>query len=186
MPTDRITTGKRGTRKTRSGRLRGCRREHGGTIINVITGVIFFGLIGMGIWWIIKTTGQAGQQYTDAMIKTSNKATDITCQSNLRTISQNVNIYAISNEHFPESQQELVEFGGYTKLFHCPDPNGSQYVYIPGQDGGMSPSNVLVYESKPVHQGKCNVLFLGGQIEALTPEQLKQAVEATTARLRRQ
>jgi prepilin-type processing-associated H-X9-DG protein len=35
-----------------------------------------------------------------------------------------------------------------------------------------------------VHDGKCNVLFLGGQIEALTPEQLKQAVDATLARLR--
>jgi len=159
-------------------------RDHGGTIINVITAVIFFGLIGMGVWWVIKTTGQAGQQYTEAMIKTSHKAMTITCQSNLQAIWQNVHIYAISNEHFPETQQELVDFGGYTRLFHCPDPNGSQYVYIPGQDGGMPPTNVLVYESKPVHDGRCNVLFLGGQIEALTPEQLKQAIEATLAKRR--
>jgi prepilin-type processing-associated H-X9-DG protein len=37
-----------------------------------------------------------------------------------------------------------------------------------------------------MHDGRCNVLFLGGQIELLTPEQLKQAVEATQAHLRRQ
>ena len=161
------------------------RHNHGGRIIDVLAIAIVLGLIGMGVWWVIKTTGQAGQQYTEAMIKTSNKAMTITCQSNLQAIGKNVNIYAISNEHFPESQAELVEFGGYSKLFHCPDPNGSEYVYIPGQDGNMPPTNVLVYESKPVHDGRCNVLFLGGQIEALTPEQLKQAVEATTARLRR-
>jgi hypothetical protein len=165
--------------------LHGCRRERGGTIINVITGVIFFGLIGMGVWWVIKTTGQAGQQYTTAMIKTSHKATTLNCQMNMQTIFKNVHIYAISNEHFPESQAELVEFGGYSKLFHCPDPNGSEYVYIPGQDGTMPPTNVLVYESKPVHDGRCNAVFLSGQIEALTPEELKQAVEATIARLRR-
>jgi hypothetical protein len=161
------------------------RHDHGGTIINVITGVIFFGLLGMFIWWVIKTTGKAGQQYADVMVNTSHKATTLRCQSNMQTIFKNLNIYAISNEHFPESQQELVDFGGYTKLFHCPDPNGSEYVYIPGQSGDMSPSNVLLYESKPVHDGRCNVLFLSGQIEPLTPEQLKQAVDATTARLRR-
>jgi hypothetical protein len=83
------------------------------------------------------------------MVKTTNKATALSCQSNLRTISQNVHIYAISNDHFPQSQQELVDFGGYSRLFQCPDPNGSQYVYIPGQDGSMSPTNVLVYETKP-------------------------------------
>jgi prepilin-type processing-associated H-X9-DG protein len=165
--------------------MNGARRCHGGTVIDVIAILIVLGLVGMGVWWVIKTTGQAGQQYADAMVKTSHKATAITCQSNMHTIFQNVHIYAISNEHYPESQQELVEFGGYTRLFHCPDPNGSQYVYIPGQSGDMPPTNVLVYESKPVHEGRCNVLFLGGEIVPLTPEQLKQAVEATMARLRR-
>jgi prepilin-type processing-associated H-X9-DG protein len=161
------------------------RRDHGGTTIDIITIAILLGLVGMGVWWVIKTTGKAGQQYTEAMINTSKKATTLTCQTNMETIFKNLNIYAISNEHFPESQQELVDFGGYSKLFHCPDPNGSQYVYIPGQSGDMSSTNVLVYEPKPMHDGRCNVLFLGGQIELLTPEQLKQAVEATEAHLRR-
>jgi len=161
------------------------RRNHAGRTIDVITIAIVLGLIGMGVWWVIKTTGQAGQQYAEAMIKTNQKALNITCQSNMQTIYKNLHIYAISNEHFPESQAELTEFSGYTKLFHCSDPNGSQYVYIPGQSGDMSPANVLVYETKPVHDGQCNVLFLGGQIEGLTPEQLKLAVEATLARLHR-
>jgi prepilin-type processing-associated H-X9-DG protein len=163
-----------------------CHRERGGTIINLITAVIFFGLIGMGVWWVIKTTGQAGQQYTNVMINTSKKATAVTCQTNLRAISQNLQIYAITNEHFPQSQQELIDFGGYSRLFHCPDPNGSEYVYIPGQGGDMPATNVIVYETKPVHQGRCNVLFFGGQIEALTPDELEQALAATQATLHRQ
>jgi prepilin-type processing-associated H-X9-DG protein len=161
------------------------RHRHGGRIIDVLAIAIVLGLIGMGVWWVIKTTGQAGQQYADAMVRTNNKALTITCQSNMDAIYKNLHIYAISNERFPESQAELTEFSGYTRLFRCSDPNGSQYVYIPGQSGDMPPTNVLVYETKPVHDGRCNVLFLGGQIEALTPEQLKQAVEATAARLRR-
>ncbi|MBN1508090.1 MAG: hypothetical protein JW955_14660 [Sedimentisphaerales bacterium] len=156
-----------------------------GRVIDVVAILIFLGLVGAGVWWVIKTTGQAGQQYADAMVKTSHKATTIACQSNMQTIFQNLHIYAISNEHYPESQRELVDFGGYTRLFHCPDPNGSQYVYIPGQSADMPPTNVLVYETKPVHDGRCNVLLLSGEIVPLTPEQLKQAVEATMARLRR-
>ncbi len=161
-------------------------RKCSGRIIDVLAIAIFLGLVGAGVWWIIKAWGQAGQQYADGMVKTSNMAVAVKCQMNMRAISQNVQVYAISNEHFPRSQQELVEFGGDSRLFQCPDPNGSQYVYIPGQGGDMPTTNVLVYETKPVHNGKCHALFLGGQIEALTPEQLKQAVDATVARLRRQ
>jgi prepilin-type processing-associated H-X9-DG protein len=178
---------KHGTHESRAiGRTRSrTPHERGGTIINVITAIIFFGLIGMGVWWVIKTTGQATQQYSNAMINTSKKATAVVCQTNLRSISQNLQMYGITNEHFPQSQQELVDFGGNSRLFHCPDPNGSEYVYIPGQGGDMPATNVIVYETKPVHQGRCNVLFFGGQIEALTPDELKQALAATQATLHR-
>jgi len=153
------------------------RPAHGGTIINIVTAVVFFGLIALGIMWIMKTAGEAGQQYTTAMVQTQDKAAAVSCQMNLRTIGQNLQMYAISNEGFPASQQELVSFCGNTRLFRCPDPNGADYIYIPGQRGDMPATNVLVYEPKPVHNGKCNVLFLSGQTAALTPEELRQALE---------
>jgi prepilin-type processing-associated H-X9-DG protein len=157
-----------------------------GRIIDVLAIAIFLALVGAGVWWVIKAWGQAGQQYSTAMVNTSKKATAVVCQTNLRTISQNLQIYGITNEHFPQTQQELVDFSGSSpRLFHCPDPNGSEYVYIPGQGGDMPATNVIVYETKPVHQGRCNVLFFGGQIEALTPEELKQALAATQATLHR-
>ncbi len=158
--------------------------RQGGTIINVITAVVFFGLLALGILWIIKTTGEAGQQYTTAMINTQDKAAGLSCQMNLRSIGQNLQMYAISHEGFPASQQELMSFSGNSRLFRCPDPNGGEYIYIPGQRADASPGNVLVYESEPVHNGRCNVLFLGGQTAALTPDELNQALEATLARRR--
>lgn len=154
-------------------------RVFGGTIINVITGLIIFGLIGYGVYWIMKTTGQAGQQYATAMINTQKNAKSLACQMNLRSIYETLQTYAISNESFPASQQELETFAGYgSKLFHCPDPNGGEYIYVPGHRPDDSAPVVMVYESKPVHSGKCNAVFSDGQIVPLAPEELKQALEA--------
>jgi hypothetical protein len=159
-------------------------RRAGGTIINVIFALIFFGLLAFGILWLIKSFGEAGRQYSDALVGAQLKATTVKCQTNLRAIGQNIQLYAVSNEEFPPSQQALMEYSGSTQLFRCPAPDGETYVYIPGQNGGMSPANILVYEPKPVHDGRCSVLRLGGQLELLTPEELQQALAQTLASLR--
>jgi hypothetical protein len=157
----------------------------GGTIINVITGLIFLGLIGYGVYWITKQTGQATNQYMTAMVKTQKDAKSLACQMNLRAIGQTLQTYAVSNETFPAGQQELVDYAGYgSKLFHCPDPNGGEYIYLAGHRSDDSTPAVVVYESKPVHNGKCNVLLSDGQIVALSPEELQQALEAAPARRR--
>lgn len=155
-------------------------RLRGGTIINLLSAVIVFGLLALGILWIMKTAGQAGQEYSDAMIQTSHKASAIKCQNNLRTIYQSIQMYAISNEDLPPSQESLKEYCGYgSRLFHCDEPNAPEYVYIAGQNMNMPPTNVLLYEPIPVHDGQCSVLLLGGQIAMLRPEELKLAVKAT-------
>ena len=158
--------------------------SHGGTIINIVTAIIFFGLIALAVLWVIKNIGEAGQQYTDSMIKTQNKAVTVKCQMNLRTIAQNIQIYALSNDRYPPSLEALIEFSGSTQLFQCPDPEGDKYVYIPGQNSSMPPTNILLYETRPVHDGRCNVLRLSRQIESLSPEEVQQAVAQTLAGLR--
>ena len=157
---------------------------HGGTIINIVTAIVFFGLIALAVLWVIKNMGQAGQQYTEGMIKTKYTAITVKCQMNLRAIGQNIQMYAISNGSFPPSLEVLIEFSGSTQLFECPDPEGGRNVYIPGQNSSMPPTNILLYETRPVHDGRCSVLRLGGQIELLSPEQVKQAVAQTLAGLR--
>lgn len=157
---------------------------HGGTIINIVTAIIFFGLIALGILWVIKNVGEAGQQYTEGMINTQHKAIDVKCQLNMRTIAQNIQIYALSNDSFPPSLEALIEFSGSTQLFQCPDPEGGKYIYIPGQNNNMPPMNILLYEPKPVHNGRCCVLRLNRQIELLSPEEVQQAVAQTLAGLK--
>jgi len=158
--------------------------SHGGTTINIVTAIIFFGLIALAVLWVIKNIGQAGQQYTDSMVKTKYTAITVKCQMNLRAIGQNIQMYAISNGSFPPSLEVLIEFSGSTQLFQCPATEGGRYVYIPGQNSSMPPTNILLYETMPVHDGRCSVLRLGGQIELLSPEQVKQAVAQTLAGLR--
>ncbi len=157
----------------------------GGTIINLLCGLIFFGLVAAGVYWVIKTAGQASEQYNTAIVDTRHKSLVLACQMNLRSIGQCLQTYAISNEQFPDSQKELESYCGSSKLFRCPDPCGVDYVYIPGARADMDSTTVLVYEPKPVHDGKCNVLFLGGQIASLPPEELELAVDATTAQRQR-
>jgi hypothetical protein len=158
--------------------------SHGGTIINIVAALIFFGLLGFGIWRLIKSFGEVGQQYGEAMVETKYRVITVKCQTNLQAIGQNIQMYAIDNERFPPSLEALVQWSGNTQLFLCPAPNGERYVYIPGQNGSMSPANVLLYEPKAVHDGRCSVLRLGGQLELLTPEELQQAVARTLASLR--
>ena len=158
--------------------------SHGGTIINIVTAIIFFGLIALAVLWVIKNIGEAGQQYTDTMVKTKYTAITVKCQMNMRTIGQNIQMYAISNGSFPPSLEALIEWSGSTQLFQCPDPEGGKYVYIPGQNSSMPPTNILLYEPRPVHDGRCSVLRLGGQIELLSPEQVQTAVAQTLAGLR--
>ena len=157
---------------------------HGGTIINVLVAVIFFGLIALGIWWLMKSIGQTGQQYTEAMVKTRYTALTVKCQTNMQTIGKNIQMYVITNETLPPSSEALEQFSGSSQLFHCPDPNGAKYIYIPGQDGSMPDENILLYEPNAVHNGRCGVLRLGGQIELLSPDELKIALARTFQSLR--
>ncbi len=160
------------------------KRRCGGTIVNVIFAMVFFGLLGYGIMWLIKGFGEAGEQYGEVMVQAKHDATSVSCQMNMRAIGQNLQMYAVSNGTFPASLEELMEFSGNTRLFKCPSPEGEQYEYIPGQSGNSSDQNIVLFEPKAVHDGRCGVLRVGGQIELLTPEERQQAVARTMAGLR--
>ena len=161
------------------------KREYGGTIVNVITALVFFGLLGYGIMWLIKGFGEAGEQYGKVMVQAKHDATSVTCQMNMRAIGQNLQMYAVSNGTHPASLEELMEFSGSTRLFECPSPEGEQFKYIGGHGSNASDQNILLYEPKAVHNGRAGVLRLGGRIELLTPEELEQAVTLTLNTLKR-
>ncbi len=155
-----------------------------GKLIFIVISLIVLGLLGFGAWWIIKSMGEAGSQYGGAMVDTKRKAIALQCQMNLRTIWQNLRMYAIEKESFPPSLKTLVDWGADPQLLRCPAPDGGEYVYIPGQNGNMPGQNVLVYELKAAHDGRCNLLRVDGQIDLLTPDQVQAAVTKTYIRLR--
>ncbi len=167
-------------------RSRAGRHRRGGTPLNVIialVGIVFAGLVAYGIFWTIKSFGQAGEQYSQTMIKASNDATALRCQINMRSIWQCLQSYIAENDELPSSRDALVRAVGDARAFCCDEPNGLPYVYIAGQGPNMPESNVLVYEPRPVHQGRSIVLHLGGRIDALDEEALKRAVQATQAQI---
>ncbi|MBL7154069.1 MAG: hypothetical protein ISS79_10145 [Phycisphaerae bacterium] len=158
--------------------------QRGGATINLITAAIFFGLLALATWWVIKGWGEATEEYTGAMIEAKHDALSVKCQMNMRTIGQNIQIYSISNEGLPESMEELRRFGGGSDLYRCPAPDGAEYIYIPGQTGDMPGSNILIFEPNAVHDGHCSVLLLGGTVGLITPEQLEKALAQTEAEVR--
>jgi len=155
-----------------------------GKLIGIVISLIVLGLFAFAIWWVVKSVGEAGSQYSGALVDTRRKAMALQCQTNLRAIWQNLRLYAIENETFPPSLEALVEWGANPQLLNCPAPDGQEYIYIPGQNDDMPGQNVLVYELIPAHNGCCNLLRVDGQIELLTPEQVQDAVTKTQIRLR--
>jgi len=152
-------------------------------LICIVISLIVLGFLGFGVSRIIKSMGEAGSQYTGAMVNTKRKAVALQCQMNLRTIWQNLRMYAIEKEGYPPSLKTLVDWGADSQLLRCPAPDGGQYVYIPGQNENTPGQNVLVYELKAAHEGRCNLLRVNGQIDLLTPEQVQAAVTKTQFQL---
>ena len=160
-------------------------KRSGGTIINILVIGFIIVIIGAGVMSLMKEAGETGQEYAQGMVNATNQATSIVCKSNMGQIWQFLQMYSITEEELPASYDELVQEVGITKIFHCSEPNSPDYTYIPGQTLGSPGDNILLYESVPVHNGKCMVLRVNNIVELLTPEELQAAIEKTKAHLRR-
>jgi len=138
--------------------------------------VAVFALLMVGAYFVIKGLATTGEQYGKALHGAQEKASDVACALQLSNIYQSIQADTIANDgQFPASLSAY-----YTpRELHCPSKDGPAYVYVPGQDQSMPASNVLIYETEPVHEGKCSVLRLNGRVELLSPAQLQAALEAT-------
>jgi len=144
-------------------------------ILTVVVGLGLFGLLAGATLWVISQMGETGQTYVESALETKEMAIEVSCKNNLRVIWQELQVFVISEEKFPESLSVL----GRSDVLHCPAPDGQKYIYISGQTPRMPSTNVLVYEEKPAHDGFCSVLMLKGQIQMLTPQQVQAAVAQT-------
>jgi hypothetical protein len=138
--------------------------------------VILLGLVGLGVWWVIKTMGQAGQQYTQGMMRAREEGTGVKCQLNMRSVWQMLQTSATVDGAYPQSRQELEHLCGNSRLLRCPDPNGAPYVYLPPKRIDDSSVEIVLYEPNAVHNGRCSVLLSNGELGLIRPEELKAAL----------
>ena len=147
-----------------------------GRIIDVVfIALVLFG-VGYGIHWLIKAGGKATKDYGTAMVNTRDNSLTLSCQSNMRSIWQSLQVAAASDWEYPKTMADLISQTGDSRVFHCPDPNGSDYVYLPPKRIDSDTPTIILYEPSPAHNGQCNVLLSTGEITQLPLDELKQYV----------
>jgi hypothetical protein len=124
---------------------------------------------------------EPGEGYLETLVRSKKTAETTADKVHMKALSTNLTMHAVMHDgRFPAALKDL----GNAALLKAPGSTGQPYRYIAGQTSAMPRTNVLVYEEKPVHQGgRCLVLRVGGTIDLLTPDQLKQAVAETQKRL---
>jgi hypothetical protein len=164
--------------KTIRGRLMAAKRSNfrkGRAIDVIFIALVLFGL-GYGVYWIIKAGGQATEEYGTGMVNTQNKSMTLACQMNMRSVWQTLQVAAASDWKYPESMADLKRQSGDSRIFHCPDPNGSDYVYLPPKRMDSGTPTIILYEPTPTHNGKCNILLSTGELTQMPLEELRQHV----------
>lgn len=146
--------------------------------IDIIFIVLVLGALAYGLWWIIKTAGQAGEDYSHALINAQDSATEFKCKTNLRSIWQGMQLSATSEGHYPETKEALIHWAGDPRLFRCPDPNGGEYIYLPPKRIDSAVPTLLVFEPNAVHDpNQCMVLLSTGEIRLMPVEQIRAALK---------
>jgi len=129
-----------------------------------------------------KTKADESGGYFVTLIRSKKAAETMAQKVQMKALWTSLNTSAMaSGGRFPAKLSDLRD----PRLLKAPGPAGQPYRYVPGQRTDSPRPNVLVYEEKPVHNGKVLVLRVGGAIDLLTPEQLAEAVRKTHAALRK-
>lgn len=95
------------------------------------------------------------------------------CQVRLRSLGQELRLYAAAEGKFPPSLADLKN----PNLIKSPMRPNPEYLYIAGQSPNMPPRNILVYLEQTNHENKCHVLYIDGTTASLSPEALKKALD---------
>jgi hypothetical protein len=151
-----------------------------GRVIDTLFIALVLGGLGYGVYWIIKAGGKATEQYGTAMVNTQSKSMTLVCQSNMRSLFQMMQVTVASEGKYPESLADLKDQVSDSRLYHCPDPNGSDYLYLPPGRTDMDTPTIILYESSPVHNGQCNVLLSTGEIGQMPLEELNNILNLQT------
>ena len=152
-----------------------------GKILSMLVILAVLAGLAVGVMWLAKQVGQMGGSYGEAVMDARQTAYDIVCLERLHVLGQDIQMQVVSTDKFPGDLAELNR----PDLLRCPAPDGQTYTYVPGQKPSMPPSNILVYEVQPGHEGRHGVLRLGGAVEMLSTVQLEADLARTQAAIAR-
>jgi hypothetical protein len=144
----------------------------------ILVGLALFGGLMVGAYFVIKSMAHTGEQYGRALQDARKRGSSVSCRVQMATIHQSLQVAAAAADgKYPRALTELYS----ASELHCPaDPN-VPYVYVPGQDQTMPGDNVLVYEPRATHDGRCSVLRLNGKVDMLSTQQLAAELDKTRA-----
>lgn len=108
--------------------------------------------------------------YLETVIHSKTFAETRTCQLRLRSLGQELRIYAAAEGKFPASLADLKN----PNLTKSPMRGNPEYIYIAGQSPNTPPRNILVYLEQTNHADKHHVLYIDGTTDSLTPEDLEK------------
>jgi hypothetical protein len=140
--------------------------------------VVLFGGLMVGAYFVVKSMAHTGEQYGRALQSAQKRGAGVSCAVQLATIHKSLQIAAAANDgKFPRALTELYS----ARELHCPANEDVPYLYVPGQDQTMPGDNVLVYEPRATHDGRCAVLHLNGKVEMLPMQELTAELDKTRA-----
>jgi prepilin-type processing-associated H-X9-DG protein len=121
-----------------------------------------------------------------ALAHARERAKEVASMSNLKQIGLAVIMYADDHDgNFPADLQGLGKYLGNSSERVLQSPRkpkgftGPSYIYIPGQTMKVSAQNILAYENPAFAGDKINAVFMDGHVEAMKPDQFREALEAT-------
>lgn len=162
---------------------RSSRRCHGSARDTIFI-ILVLGLIGWGIFHVIRLWGTATEQYTHTAIQAHQQGKALACQLNLKAIYQALMICITSGEPIPQNKDELLEWCGGNKTFRCPDPNGGEYIYLPPKTLDTPKPIIIAFEPNAVHDGHFHVLFSDGTITPVSEKFLPDLLDKVAKRKR--
>jgi hypothetical protein len=121
--------------------------------------------------------------YIETTLGAKERAEEQISKMDLVSIHKSLLIYALANDgKFPDTPEELTIEAGLPRYYiFLPSRPAEDHVavYIAGQNESMPGSNILIYQAQMPPDGTCLVLRLNGDIEALTAEEIADAVHET-------
>jgi hypothetical protein len=144
----------------------------------IIVLVVLFGGLMVGAYFVVKGMAHTGEQYGRALQSAQKRGIGVSCAVQLVVIHKSLLMAAEGNGgKLPRALTELYS----ARDLHCPGNEEVPFVYVPGQNESMPGDNVLVYEPRATHDGRCAVLRLNGKVDMLPTQDLATELDKTRA-----